>query len=76
MATNGEGAVQSSGKSVIKRRYRSALERRQIVEETLQPGASVAIIARVRCRRGTRRVDLQSAWIGKAEWDRPRGIHD
>ena len=29
-----------------KRRYRSALERRQIVEETLQPGASVAIIAR------------------------------
>ena len=46
MGTNGEGAVQSSGKSVIKRRYRSALERRQIVEETLQPGASVAIIAR------------------------------
>jgi len=31
-----------------KRRYRSALGRRQIVEETLQPGASVAIIARAR----------------------------
>lgn len=29
-----------------KRRRRSKLERRQIVEETLQPGASVAVIAR------------------------------
>jgi transposase len=29
-----------------KRRYRSKRERRQIVEETLQPGASVAVIAR------------------------------
>src|ERR1700690_4526377 len=29
-----------------KRRYRSKQERRQIVEETLQPGASVAVIAR------------------------------
>jgi transposase len=29
-----------------KRRYRSKAERRQIVEETLQPGASVAVIAR------------------------------
>jgi len=29
-----------------KRRYRSKQERRQVVEETLQPGASVAIIAR------------------------------
>jgi transposase len=29
-----------------KRRYRSKPERRQIVEETLQPGASVAVIAR------------------------------
>ena len=28
-----------------KRRYRSKRERRQIVEETLQPGASVAVIA-------------------------------
>lgn len=44
MKENGE--VQSSGKPVSKRRYRSALERRQIVEETLRPGASVAIIAR------------------------------
>src|ERR1700722_4951564 len=30
----------------VKRRYRSKEERRQIVEETLQPGASVAVIAR------------------------------
>ena len=29
-----------------KRRYRSKQQRRQIVEETLQPGASVAVIAR------------------------------
>jgi transposase len=29
-----------------KRRYRSKQERRQIVEETLRPGASVAVIAR------------------------------
>ena len=29
-----------------KRRYRSKQERREIVEETLQPGASVAVIAR------------------------------
>ena len=29
-----------------KRRYRSKRERRQIVEDTLQPGASVAVIAR------------------------------
>lgn len=30
----------------IKRRYRSAEERRHIVEETLEPGRSVAIVAR------------------------------
>jgi transposase len=29
-----------------KRRYRSKQERRQVVEETLRPGASVAVIAR------------------------------
>src|ERR1700733_7487660 len=34
------------GEPVAKRRYRSKQERRQIVEETLQPGASVAVIAR------------------------------
>ena len=34
--------VEPSGK----RRYRSKQERRQIVEETLQPGTSVAVIAR------------------------------
>jgi transposase len=32
--------------SPSKRRYRSKQERRQVVEETLQPGASVAVIAR------------------------------
>src|ERR1700743_3472088 len=32
--------------SATKRQYRSKQERRQIVEETLQPGASVAVIAR------------------------------
>src|ERR1700727_97868 len=32
--------------AAAKRRYRSNQERRQIVEETLQPGASVAVIAR------------------------------
>lgn len=30
----------------LKRRFRSKQERRQIVEETLQPGTSVAIVAR------------------------------
>ena len=29
-----------------KRRYRSRAERRRVVEETLQPGASVAVVAR------------------------------
>jgi transposase len=31
---------------VLKRRYRSKQERRAVVEETLRPGASVAVIAR------------------------------
>jgi transposase len=31
---------------IVKRRHRSKQERRQVVEETLQPGASVAVIAR------------------------------
>lgn len=31
---------------VSKRRYRSKQERRQVVEDTLRPGASVAVIAR------------------------------
>src|ERR1700756_4094706 len=34
------------GEPRSKRRYRSKQERRQVVEETLQPGASVAVIAR------------------------------
>ena len=33
-------------KQLSKRRYRTKQERRQVVEETLQPGASVAVIAR------------------------------
>ena len=32
--------------STVKRKYRSKQERRRIVEETLEPGASVAVIAR------------------------------
>ena len=45
------GSERSSAEALInepatKRRYRSKQERRQIVEETLQPGASVAVIAR------------------------------
>jgi transposase len=35
-----------TGELRAKRQYRSKEERRQIVEETLQPGASVAVIAR------------------------------
>lgn len=46
MDTNGKAEVQPSSKRISKRRYRSALERQRIVEETLRPGASVAIIAR------------------------------
>jgi transposase len=44
------GSAQSTevviNEPTAKRRYRSKQERRQIVEETLQPGASVAVIAR------------------------------
>ena len=46
MVTNGSRELQLSSESISKRRYRSALERLQIVEETLRPGASVAVIAR------------------------------
>lgn len=38
--------VTTAEAAAAKRRYRSKQERRQIVEETLQPGASVAVIAR------------------------------
>ena len=38
-------SVQVRGKE-SKRRFRSALEKRRIVEETLEPGASVAKVAR------------------------------
>jgi transposase len=45
------GAIQQSGKLVVlkdggTRRFRSKQERRAIVEETLKPGASVALVAR------------------------------
>ena len=46
------GTAQNAGARVVTlkngrtRRFRSKLERRQIVEETLKPGASVALIAR------------------------------
>ncbi len=41
------GAIQQAiSQPRIKRRYRSAEERRHIVEETLVPGTSVAIVAR------------------------------
>jgi len=44
-ANSGSGeAARASG--LAKRQFRSKLERRKIVEETLVPGASVAVIAR------------------------------
>jgi transposase len=38
--------VTSVAEPAVKRKYRSKAERRRIVEETLEPGASVAVIAR------------------------------
>lgn len=47
MKSNPDPVTSSSlGVDAQKRRHRSKLERRQIVEETLAPGASVAVIAR------------------------------
>jgi len=43
---SGRSAEVAISKPAGKRRYRSKQERRQVVEETLQPGASVAVIAR------------------------------
>jgi transposase len=43
-ATNNEMVI--GAEPVAIRRHRSKLERRRIVEESLQPGASVAVIAR------------------------------
>ena len=40
-----QGSMETNGNSGQRRRYRSTLERRQIVEETFQPGASVARVA-------------------------------
>ncbi len=39
-------ATDTLGRSVPPRRYRTASEKRQIVEETLVRGASVAVVAR------------------------------
>jgi len=41
-----ESATDTLGRSVPPRRYRTAAEKRRIVEETLTRGASVAVIAR------------------------------
>jgi len=38
--------METNGDAGQKRRYRSSVERRQIVEETFQPGASVSRVAR------------------------------
>jgi len=38
--------METNGDEGRKRRYRSSLERRQIVEETFQPGSSVSRVAR------------------------------
>jgi transposase len=38
--------METNGDAGQKRRYRSSLERRQIVEETFQPGSSVSRVAR------------------------------
>lgn len=54
-----------------KRRHRSKRERREVVEETLQPGASVAVIAR---RHGVNanQVSIGASFIAKAGsmWNR------
>lgn len=46
MGTAGHGEIIVAEQQRAKRRFRSREERRRIVEETLQPGASVAVIAR------------------------------
>ena len=46
ITTSANTELATSAECSAKRRWRSKQERRQIVEETLQPGASVAVIAR------------------------------
>jgi len=46
MRTRESGEVVVGAEEVARRRHRSKLERRRIVEESLEPGASVAVIAR------------------------------
>jgi transposase len=40
------GEVMTEGESAARRRFRSKQERRQIAEESLQPGTSAAVVAR------------------------------
>jgi transposase len=40
------GEVMAEGESAARRRFRSKQERRQIAEESLQPGTSAAVVAR------------------------------
>jgi transposase len=46
MRTAGNNEVVTGAEPVARRRHRSKLERRRIVEESFEPGASVAVIAR------------------------------
>lgn len=46
MGTSVDEEILAAGKRVAKRQFRSAQERRRIAEESLQPGASVAVVAR------------------------------
>lgn len=45
-ATTARNASAIPDESITKRRHRSKLERRLIVEESFEPGASVAVVAR------------------------------
>ena len=46
MPTSRQTETPTSDGSVVKRRFRTKQERRQIAEESLRPGASVAVVAR------------------------------
>lgn len=46
MPTTRHTETPTANDSVVKRRFRTKQERRQIAEESLRPGASVAVVAR------------------------------
>ena len=46
MRTTGSTELNTADEPKVKRRFRSKQERRQIAEESLQPGISVAVVAR------------------------------